>query len=312
MLRAFAWRLASVIALLVVSSSLVFFALSFAGGDPAQVILRESMTEESAAAIRAQLGLDDPLLVQYGRFLSGLLLEFDLGRSWYTHKPVLDDLLEAFPYTIALTLAGALVAILIGVPLGIVAAVHQGTWRDEAAKIFMLAGVSLPNFVLALLAIILFGSWLRLFPLYGSGSPAHIVLPSISLGVVVAAMVGRMTRAAMLDVLNREYVEAARAKGLTERRVVSHHALRNALIPVVTVFGLQFGTLMGGTFVTEVIFAWPGMGRLMISAILERDFPVVQGAAILFLATFFLINLIVDLLYLAIDPRIRQSRTTSV
>jgi len=300
------WRLAAAIILTLVSSSLVFFALALAGGDPAQVILRENISEAAAAAIRHQLGFDQPILIRYWHFVSGLF-RFDFGTSWYTHKSILSTLAEAFPYTVVLTLAGAVVAITIGVPLGMLAAARQGTWKDEAAKIVMLTGVSVPNFILALVAILVFGFWLGWLPLYGAESATHIILPAVSLGIAVAAMVGRMTRAAMLDVLSLEFIEAARARGLPERTVLLRHALRNALIPIVTIFGLQFGTLMGGTFITEVIFAWPGMGRLMVGAILDRDFPVVQGAAILFLVTFMTINLLVDLLYFAIDPRIKRA-----
>jgi ABC-type dipeptide/oligopeptide/nickel transport system permease component len=288
----------------ILSSSLVFLALTYGGPDPAILILRENYSEISANALRARFGLFDPLHVQYLRFLNNLF-HGDLGNSWYNGKPVIQEVMDTLPFTFQLAVGASLVAIFIGVLTGGLSAYYRGRWLDNIFRVVMLIGVSFPDFVIALFAILIFAYNLKLFPIYGSGTVKHLVLPSVSLGIFVGAVMGRQTRSAMLDVLHNEYIDTARAKGLSERKVLLRHALRNALIPIITIFGIYFGILMGGTFITEVIFALPGMGRLMVNSILSRDFPVVQGTAIVYLIIFVIVNLIIDILYTFIDPRVK-------
>ncbi|GAA5338087.1 ABC transporter permease [Thermus scotoductus] len=283
---------------------LVFLMVRLAPGDPAVLLAGEFATPETLEAIRARYGLDRPLPEQFLIYLEALL-RGDLGESARSRRPVLEELQTYFPNTVELASAAILVALLTGIPLGILAALRPGSGLDLGVMILALIGVSMPVFWFGLLAILIFSVELGWFPVAGKGTLAHLVLPAITLGVNATALLARMTRGALLEVLSQDYIRTARAKGLAERVVIFKHALRNALIPVVTVAGLEFGSLLAGAVITETIFAWPGLGQLLVGSILARDYPVVQGAVLLVATTFILVNLLVDLLYAWIDPRVR-------
>ncbi|MCS7058105.1 MAG: ABC transporter permease [Meiothermus sp.] len=297
-------RLLTVIPTLLGVLLAVFLMVRLAPGDPAQLLAGEFATPEALAEIRKRFGLDQPWHVQLGLYLVNVA-RGDLGESVRTRKPVSYELATYFPNTLRLTLGAMLVALLVGIPAGIVAALRPGTVFDLLAMLGALIGVSMPVFWFGLMAILIFAVGLGWFPVAGTGSLWHLVLPAITLSTGTTAILARMTRSAMLEVLSQDYIRTARAKGLPGRVVVFKHALRNALIPVVTVAGLQFGTLLEGAVITETVFAWPGIGQLLVGSILARDYPVVQGAVLLIAVAFILINLVVDLLYGAIDPRIR-------
>jgi peptide/nickel transport system permease protein len=283
---------------------IIFAMVRLTPGDPAQVIAGEQATRETVEAVRRSLGLDQPMVVQYGRFL-GDLVRGDMGRSTRSQRPVLQELADRFPNTLELTLAGMLVASVMGLGAGVVSATRRNRWPDTLSMILALGGVSMPVFWLGLMLILLFSVKLGWLPPVGRGSLAQLVLPAITLGAASAAILARMTRSSLLEVLGQDWVMTARAKGLAERLVIYKHALKNAMIPVVTVMGLQFGTLLSGAVLTETVFAWPGIGRLIVESILARDYPVVQGAVLLTALTFVFVNLVVDLLYSVLDPRIR-------
>jgi ABC-type dipeptide/oligopeptide/nickel transport system permease component len=285
-------------------SVVVFVAIRLIPGDPAQLMAGQAATQEVVQQIRQSLGLDQPVPVQYLYFLRNVV-RGDLGRSLFNGAPVVEELAQRFPRTVRLALASMAVASLIGIPAGILAATRRSTWVDTAVMLVALAGVSVPVFWLGLNLILLFSVRLQWFPSFGYETWRHLVLPSLTLGAASAAIVARMTRSAMLEVLGQDYVRTARAKGLAERVVVNRHALRNALIPVVTVLGLQLGTLLSGAVLTETVFAWPGIGRLLVEAVLARDYPIIQGATLLIAATFVVLNVAVDVLYGLLDPRIR-------
>ncbi|MFZ8813437.1 MAG: nickel ABC transporter permease [Thermus aquaticus] len=283
---------------------LVFLMVRLAPGDPAVLLAGEFATPETLEAIRARYGLDRSLPEQFLIYLEALL-RGDLGESARSRRPVLEELKTYFPNTLELASAAILVAVLTGIPLGVLAALRPGSGLDLSVMVLALLGVSMPVFWFGLLAILIFSVGLGWFPVAGKGTLAHLVLPAITLGINATALLARMTRGTLLEVLSQDYIRTARAKGLAERVVIFKHALRNALIPVVTVVGLEFGTLLSGAVITETIFAWPGLGQLLVGSILARDYPVVQGAVLLVAITFVLINLLVDLLYAAIDPRVR-------
>jgi peptide/nickel transport system permease protein len=285
-------------------SVVVFVAIRLIPGDPAQLMAGQAATQEVVQQIRQSLGLDQPVPVQYLYFLRNVV-RGDLGRSLFNGAPVVEELAQRFPRTVRLALASIAVASLIGIPAGILAATRRSTWVDTTVMLVALAGVSVPVFWLGLNLILLFSVRLQWFPSFGYETWRHLVLPSLTLGAASAAIVARMTRSAMLEVLGQDYVRTARAKGLAERVVVNRHALRNALIPVVTVLGLQLGTLLSGAVLTETVFAWPGIGRLLVEAVLARDYPIIQGATLLIAATFVVLNVAVDVLYGLLDPRIR-------
>jgi peptide/nickel transport system permease protein/oligopeptide transport system permease protein len=297
-------RLLTVIPTLLGVLLAVFLMVRLAPGDPAQLLAGEFATPETLADIRQRFGLDQPWHVQLGLYAVNVA-QGDLGQSVRTRKPVTYELSQYFPNTLRLTLGAMLVALLIGIPSGIIAAIRPGTIFDLLAMLGALIGVSMPVFWFGLMAILIFSVQLGWFPVAGTGTLWHLVLPAITLGTGTAAILARMTRSAMLEVLSQDYIRTARAKGLAGRVVVFKHALRNALIPVVTITGLQFGGLLEGAVITETVFAWPGIGQLLVGSILARDYPVVQGAVLLIAVAFILINLVVDLLYGAIDPRIR-------
>ncbi len=305
MLTYISQRLLQAIPVLVGISVLTFLMLHLVPGDPVLIFAGDKpMTEERAAELRHQLGLDRPLWVQYWDYASHAV-RGDLGRGLRSDRPVLDSILEALPSTLELTFTALLLAALIGITLGIVAAVAHGGWLDTASMGVAMVGVSVPVFYSSLLLIIFFSFRLGWFPATGQGGIERLVLPAVALGLASAAALARLVRSSMLEVLNQEYIVTARAKGLAGRMVVLRHALKNALIPTVTMLGLQLGALLGGAVVTETIFSRPGLGRLAVDAIAGRDFPLVQGVVLFAAATYVLVNLVVDVLYAVIDPRIR-------
>ena len=301
-------RLLLTIPVLLGVATLVFSLIHFIPGDPAQAMLGEGAAPEDVAQLRERLGLDRPLLVQYGSFLQGLV-RGDLGVSLRNDQPVLQQILERMPATAELAFASMAVAVLIALPLGIIAAVWRGTAVDYGAMTLSLVGISVPNFWLGPLLAIVFAVELGWLPVGGRGTLAHLVLPAATLGAALAAILARMTRASLLEELREPYVLAARAKGVSRTRAVLHHAFRNSLIPIVTILGLQFGVVLTGAVITETIFAWPGIGRLLIQSISFRDYPTVQGCVLLIAVTYVGVNLITDLTYGFLDPRIRVDRS---
>ena len=302
--RFLARRLVLTIPVLLGVATLVFSLIHLIPGDPAQAMLGEAAPQADVEELRRQLGLDRPLIEQYGAFLRGLV-KGDLGTSLRTGLPVTGQIVERMPATFELAAAAMFVAIAFSMPLGIVAAVRRGTAVDHAAMTVSLAGVSLPNFWLGPLLAIIFAVELGWLPVSGRGTWGHLVLPAISLGAALAAILARMTRATMLEELREQYVQAARARGVSPSRAVLRHAFRNSLIPVVTLVGLQFGAVLTGAVITETIFAWPGIGRLLIQSIGFRDYPLVQGCILLIALTYVGVNLLTDVLYGFLDPRIR-------
>jgi peptide/nickel transport system permease protein len=302
--RFLARRLALTVPVLLGVATLVFSLIHLIPGDPAQAMLGEAATPHDVEELRRRLGLDRPLLEQYGTFLSGVT-RGDLGTSLRTGQPVASQILERMPATAELAAAAMIVAILCSIPLGIVAAVRRGTSLDHGAMTLALAGVSIPNFWLGPLLAIIFSVELGWLPVSGRGTLAHLVLPAFSLGAALAAVLARMTRATLLEELREQYVVAARARGVSRLRSVMRHAFRNSLIPVVTLIGLQFGSVLTGAVITETIFSWPGIGRLLIQSIGFRDYPLVQGCILLIAVTYVGVNLLTDLVYGILDPRIR-------
>ena len=308
MLRYLVRRLLLTIPVLLGVATLVFALIHFIPGDPAQAMLGEGAAPEDIAQLRQRLGLDRPIPVQYLSFLKGLL-QGDLGVSLRNDQPVTQQILERMPATAELAFASMLIAVLIALPLGIIAAVWRGTWIDFSAMTLSLVGISVPNFWLGPLMAIVFAVELGWLPVGGRGTLAHLALPAVTLGAALSAILARMTRASLLEELREPYVLAARAKGVSRSRAVLHHALRNSLIPIVTILGLQFGVVLTGAVITETIFAWPGIGRLLIQSISFRDYPTVQGCVLLIAVTYVGVNLITDLTYGFLDPRIRVDRS---
>ncbi len=304
MLRYLVRRLLLTIPVLLGVATLVFALIHLVPGDPAQSMLGEGASVEDVAKLSHSLGLDRPLLVQYKSFLTGLV-RGDLGSSFRYGTPVTREIRDRLYRTMQLAAAAMAVAILFAIPLGIVAAVFRGTAIDHAAMTLALVGISMPNFWLGPLLAILFAVYLGWLPVAGTGTIWHLVLPAVTLGVALAAILARMTRASLLEELRELYVLAARARGLSRLRAVVRHAFRNSLIPVVTIVGLQFGAVLTGTIITETIFAWPGVGRLLIQAINFRDYPLVQGCILFISLTYVVMNLLTDLTYGFLDPRIR-------
>jgi peptide/nickel transport system permease protein len=301
--RIVASRLIQGVIVIIGITFLVFFA-TFLTGDPAILMLGEGATKAQVDALRQIMGFDRPLLVQYASFL-GRAVRGDFGTSLHFHRANLDLVLERLPATIQLAALALLLALSLAIPLGILAAVGRQTWLDAFAMVLALIGQATPNFWLGIMLILLFAVDLRWFPASGRGGLAHLVLPTITLATFPLALNARMVRSAMLEVLGEDYVRTARAKGLSERLVVYKHALRNALNPVITVVGLQIGAFMGGSVIVETVFAWPGLGRLAVQAILVKDFPLVQTTVTFLALVLLAMNLIVDLLYFVIDPRVR-------
>jgi peptide/nickel transport system permease protein len=312
MSRYLASRFAGMVVVMLLVATLVFFITRLAPGDPAAVMLGEQATAADIAQLRAAYGLDKALPVQFFYWL-GELARGNLGQSIFLQRPVTQALWERAEPTLFLTLFSIGIAALIGVPCGIISAVWRGRAIDQVFSGFAMLGASIPSFWFGLILMQIFAVGLGWFPVAGYGDPGvplsdrlhHLVLPSIVLGVVNSALILRFTRASMLDVMGEDYIRTARAKGAPDARVILHHALRNALIPVITVLGLTFALLVGGAIVTETVFGLPGIGNLVVSAVLRRDYPVIQGALLVIAGLYVLINLAIDLLYLAVDPRVK-------
>ena len=298
-------RLLAVVPVLFGVTLAVFSMLFLVPGDPVKIMLAEFVTTpDQVARMRAQLHLDEPVLQQYGRFV-GNALRGDLGMSIRSRRPVATEIGENLGSTGRLALASMVVAIALGVPLGLIAAIGRNSWLDVAAMGVALLGVAMPSFWLGFLLIFVFSLHLGWLPATGGGDLPHLVMPAVALGTIAAAIIARLTRSSMLEVLGQDYVRTARAKGLGGFAVVVRHALRNALIPVVTVFGLQFGNLLAGAVIVETVFSRPGLGRLIVGAILSKDFPLVQGTVLFVATAYVLINVVVDMAYAYVDPRIR-------
>ena len=305
-------RVLAVIPVMIIVATLAFVLIHLAPGDPASVIAGPYATPDDVAKLRSQLGLDEPLPMQlmhwYGRLLTG-----NLGDSIFLRRPVTEAVMERIEPTLLLTVWGTLIAVLLGVPAGIVSARYHNSAVDQSLMGLALLGLSIPNFLLGLLMILVFGVWLGWLPVAGYvpldeglwRNTRSLLMPSVSLGLVQSALIARITRSSMLDVLREQYIVSGRAKGLDERTVVYKHALKNAIIPTLTVIGITFALLVGGAVVIETVFNIPGLGRLIISAVLRRDYPVIQGVVLLIAVSYTVINLLVDLAYLVIDPRIR-------
>jgi ABC-type dipeptide/oligopeptide/nickel transport system permease component len=285
--------------------SMVFLLIHLVPGDPVQQMLGEGATPADLSALRHQYGLDVPLGTQYLRYWQGVL-HGDLGRSLRLNDSVSHLVLARYPYTLELTVAALIMALLLAIPAGVLAALRRSRWQDSAVGVVSLLGLSFPSFALGPILILIFSIGAGWLPVSGAGSAAHLVLPAITMGGSLAAILTRMVRTAMLEELNQDYIRTARAKGLPERLVVYRHALRNAIIPVMTLVGLQFGALLAGAIVTETIFSWPGIGRLTVSAISNRDYALVQGCILAIGITYVLVNLLTDVLYTVANPRIRS------
>lgn len=297
-------RLVLTVPVLFGVATLVFSLIHLVPGDPAQAMLGDGASPEDIAQLRTRLGLDRPLTEQYGHYLKGLM-RGDLGTSLRTQQPVTAQIAERLPATAELASAAMLVAVALALPLGLAAAVWRGTWVDQGAMALALVGISVPGFWLGPLLALIFAVELGWLPVSGRGTLSHLVLPAITLGSALAAILARMTRASVLEELREQYVVAARARGVSRLRAVVVHALRNSLIPVVTILGLQLGAVLTGSIITETIFSWPGVGRLLIQSINFRDYPMVQGCILLIAVTYVTMNLVTDLLYGWLDPRIR-------
>lgn len=306
MLRYVIKRLLLAVPVLLGVTFVMFLIALITPGDPAVILLGERATPEELATVRQQLGLNDPWYVQYYNYVSGAV-RGDLGQSYRSRTPVFDELMARFPNTVQLTLAAMAIAIAIGLPLGVLSAVKQNSLIDRFAIIFAMLGSSMPVFWIGLVLILVFSLRLQVLPASGKGGLEHLILPATALGLGASALIARITRSSMLEVLRNDYIRTARAKGLRERPVILGHGLRNALIPVVTVVGLQFGALLGGAVLTETVFAWPGIGRHIVQAIGQRDYPTVRGGVLLVATTFVIINILLDVLYAYLDPRIKYS-----
>jgi glutathione transport system permease protein len=297
-------RLIGTIPVLLAVAAFAFLFVHLLPGDPARLVAGPDATLQDVEAVRKDLGLDRPLAVQFVNYIEQTL-ELRLGRSNKTHQPVAELIGERFMPTMLLTVFGMLWSVVAGVVLGVVSGVKRDRWEDHASMVLAISGLSFPNFWLGLLLIDLFSVRLGWLPTGGYGSWKNFILPSFTLGLALAAVMARFTRSAFLEVTAEDYVRTARAKGLNERVVVWKHTLRNALIPVITLTGLQFGFLLGGAIVVETVFAWPGLGRLLVDSVSFRDYPVVQAEILLFSFEFILINLVVDMLYAVVNPEIR-------
>jgi peptide/nickel transport system permease protein len=310
-MRHLARRLAQVVPTMLGALVLVFLVMRVLPGDPAIALLGTAATPDAVAVLRRELGVDRPLLDQFAAYLAGAF-RLDLGQSLALRAPVTQLVGDAVPHTLLLTLGGTLVAVAVGVPLGTVAALRRGTWLDYAASVGALLGVSVPVFVWGLVLLLAFGLHWRVFPTAGAGTTPGdalraLVLPSIATGFFLAGVVSRITRASILQMLGQDFARTARAKGLGEAAVVGRHVLRNAIIPILTVIGLNVGTLLSGAIVVETVFTRPGIGRLALDAILARDYPVIQGVVLVSSFAVLLLNLAVDLLYGLADPRVRAT-----
>jgi peptide/nickel transport system permease protein len=297
-------RLASAVVVIFGVLCLVFILIHLVPGDPVEVMLGESAQAADREALRQSLGLDQPLVQQFVHYLHGLT-QLDLGTSLHSKRAITEILLERIPATLELAVAALLVAVVIAFPLGVVAAVRKDTVWDHGAMAVSLLGVSIPNFLMGPLLILVFAVWLGWSPVSGRDGLGTLVLPALTLGSAMAAILSRMVRATLLEVLGEDYIRTARAKGLSPRAVIWRHALRNALLPVITLLGLQLGALLAGAVITEAVFAWPGIGQLVIEAIQRRDYPLVQACVLLISVSYVLVNTLTDVAYGLFDPRVR-------
>ena len=297
-------RLIHTILVIFFISLIVFFSIRLTGDPVAVMFSAGEPTKEAVAELKKNLGLDEPLPMQYAIFMKGLLT-FDLGESFRTGAPVSTMIAERMSATIMLAIGGIIVAIFIAIPIGIISAVKRGTIFDFSGRVFSLIGISFPNFWLGIMLIIIFSVNLKWFPSSGYEGFSHLILPSITLGMILSSVLARLIRSSMLEVLNQQYISTARSKGIAEWLVILRHAFRNALIPTVTFLGIQFGSLLGGTVIIEQVFSWPGVGRMIIDAINQRDYPVVQGGVIMLALLMVIVNFVVDISYSLIDPRIK-------
>jgi peptide/nickel transport system permease protein/oligopeptide transport system permease protein len=304
LLSYFIKRLFATIPVLIGISLLLFFMLRMLPGDPAQVLAGQMATPEEIENIRQQLGLDRPIYEQYAAYLKRLA-QFDLGRSARTQNPVTQEIWARLPNTLLLAVVAITLACVFGIPAGIISAVRPYSWIDYLVTTSALFGMSMPVFWLGLMLVVVFSVILKWLPAGGTGSWQHVILPSVTLAAFVVAFIARMTRSTMMETLAQDFTTTARSKGLKERVVVIKHAFKNAMIPIITVVGLQFGLLLGGAVLTETVFAWPGLGRLIVDSILARDYPVIQGSILIFGLLYIMVNLVVDLVYAMVDPRIR-------
>lgn len=299
-------RIMASIAVILSMAFLVMLIMDIIPGDPAAMMLGENATPEMIQELRHQMGLDQPLLVRYVKYIWNVA-HGDLGRSVREMAPVSKLIGDTLPNTLILTAAGMFLTLIIGIPLGLVSGARSGSWIDHLSRLASLIGLCMPVFWIGLILIYLFSFRLRWFPVGGTGSFMHLVLPSVTLAAYTVAAIARMSRSSLMEVLAEDYIRTARAKGLAFCLVVWRHGFRNSLIPIITVFGMQVGNLMGGAILTETVFAWPGIGRLMIGAIMDRDYLLLQGTILVFSAAYIFINLLVDLSYGLIDPRIVES-----
>ena len=290
--------------LVLLGVSFVVFFILYLTGDPALILLPPDASVEDVRRFRETMGFNDPFLVQYGRFLGGAF-RGDFGQSVRHGEPAFLLVIERMPATFELSGAALLVALCLAIPAGIVSAVRRNTPVDYLSTVAALLGQSMPTFWLGIMLILIFSVWLNLLPSSGRGGLEHLIMPAVTLGLFTTARIMRLTRSGMLEVLGQDYIRTARAKGVSDQPVVWKHALKNAAIPIVTIVGIELGTLLGGAVITETIFAWPGIGRLSVQAIYNRDYPVVQAAVFLLASTFVVVNLVVDVLYTYLDPRIR-------
>ena len=300
-------RFLTALAVVLGVSTLVFLLIHIVPGDPIEAMLGETAQVADTEALREALGLNLPLYQQWWDFMSQLI-HFDLGTSLYSKREITGLLAERIPPTLILALASIIIALLVALPLGVVAAVHRGTGWDNASMTFSMLGISIPNFWLGPLLIMVFSLWLGWFPVSGMAGSGSLVLPALTLGSALAALLSRMVRAALLEVLSEDYIRAAQARGLSQFTVIVRHALPNAALPIITVLGLQLGALLAGAVITETIFSWPGIGKLTIDAIQKRDYPVVQACVLFISLTYVAVNLLTDLAYAALDPRVRLEK----
>ncbi|MDO5350119.1 MAG: ABC transporter permease subunit [Lachnospiraceae bacterium] len=306
MLRYTLKRIVGVIPTLIIVITFVFFFVRLIPGDPARMVAGEQATLQDVEAVREQLGLNKPIPIQYINYVGGLL-HGDLGTSLRTKRPVITEVAARYGNTMSLTIASLIWSTIVGVLLGVWSGKHRGKWQDFTGMTLAVSGISLPNFWIGFLLIMLFAVKLRWLPTTGAGSWKNLVLPAITLGTSIAAIIARFTRSSIIEVLKEDYIRTARAKGLKEKTVTWGHAFRNSMISVVTVVGLQFGFLLGGSVVTEAVFAFPGLGQLLIESVNYRDYPAIQSLILIFSLQFIIINLVVDILYAVLNPEIKLS-----
>lgn len=304
-------RLVIMIPTLLITSLLIFWAMDLAGGDPVNQILPENASVAQREAMRQEMGFNDPFIIRYLRYIKGIVTG-DMGKSYISGEEVFKTFMGRLHMTLLLGGVALIFACIISIPLGIYTALHENTWKDTAATVFALFGVSMPNFWLGLMLILLFSLKLGLLPSGGTGSIRYLILPSVTVGLSLAALLTRTTRSAMLDVIRQDYMTTAKAKGASSRRVIYNHGFRNALIPIVTAIGMQFSYVMTGSALAETVFGWPGIGRLVVDSINKRDTPMVTGSIILCCVLMAVINLGVDIVYAFCDPRIKAQYSGKV